>query len=297
MPATPSIDMEEMAANYGWSLAVLNSNKELKSVFNKAVAGTWSPARFVAAVRNTGWYKKHGEAARQSLILQKSDPKEYQRRTEQMKLHIRQMYGTMAGGQKMSDNWLGKTASQAITLGWTEEEIKHHIATATSYLGLMRQDKLGGQAGEAEQAIDKLTADYGIQVSDQWKAGRIREMMIGVDSIESVKQYMMKYAKTKYRAYADEIEQGLTVRDIAEPYMQSMAKTLELNPGSIGIFDSSIQKALTGYDPDSGKPTTKPVWQFEEEMRNDPRWTKTNNARESVMGVGHSLLQQFGLVS
>lgn len=293
----PKIDMEEMAANYGWSLAVLNSNKELKNVFNQAVKETWSPQRFVAAVRNTRWYRTTSESARQALVLQKTDPAEWSRRTGQMAEHIRQMYGQMSGGQKMTQNWLKSAASQAVMFGWTDEELKHHIAADTGYRTLMSQDRLGGAAGQAEDAIRKSLSDYGVKVSDNWIANRIKGMMLGTDSIESVQDYIRKYAKGQYRAFADQIDQGLTVRDLAEPYMQSMAKVLEINPASISIFDKSVQNALSGYDPDSGKPTTKPIWQFENELRQDPRWTKTQNAQDQLLSVGHSLLNQFGLVS
>lgn len=289
--------MEEMAANYGWSLALLNSNAELKKLFNQAVKETWSPARFVAGVRNTKWYRTTSESARQALTLQKMDPAEWSRRLQQMTAHIRTLYGQMSGGQKMSPNWLRSATSQAVMFGWTDEELRRHIAADTGYRTLMGQDKLGGEAGQAEDAIRKTLADYGVRVSDNWIAGRVRSMMIGTDSIESVQDYIRKYARGQYRAFADQIDQGLTVRDLAEPYMQSMAKVLEVNPASLSVFDKTIQKALTGYDPDSGKPTTVPIWQFENDLRKDPRWAKTQNAQDSLMQTGHALLQQFGLVT
>jgi len=39
-----------------------------------------------------------------------------------------------------------------------------------------------------------------------------------------------------------------------------------------------------------------PLWQFENEVRNDPLWRKTNNARESMMTVAHQVAKDFGLV-
>lgn len=289
--------MEELAASYGWSLAVLNSNKELKKLFQLAVKETWEPSKFVAKVRDTGWYKKNGEAARQALILRKTDPKEWQRRNEQMKLHIRTLYGSMSGGQKMSNKWLGSAASQAITLGWTEEEIKHQIARSTGYITLMREDRLGGEAGEIEDMMTKAEGDYGFKVSDAWKVGRIRNTMLGVDSKESIMDAFKKYAKSTYGAFAEEIDNGMTIKDIAEPYVQTMGRLLELNPESITVFDSKIRAALTERDPESGKARAMPVWRFENQLREDPRWNQTNNARQAYMSTGHSLLQQFGLVS
>lgn len=289
--------MEELAASFGWSYALFNSNAELRNLLRKTVDEGWTEPRFVAKLRDTKWYKRHGEAARQALVLQKTDPKEFARRSQQMSRHIQTLYGQQSGGQKLTSKWLKSATSQAMMLGWTDEELKYHIAKTTGYKSLMSQGKLGGQAGQVQDAIEKLTSDYGIKVSNDWKAGRIKAVMMGTDTVESIQNYMQKYAKSQYRAYANEIDQGLTIKDIAEPYVQSMAKVLELNPGAINIFDNKIQAALTRHDPESGKPTTKPIWEFENELRSDPRWNKTQNAQESLMSVGHSLLSQFGLVT
>lgn len=298
MATTPKIDMEELAASYGYSYAVLNSNSELRHIFQKAIREKWTdPQRFVAAVRNTKWYQKHSESWRQSFLLQKTDPAEYARRRQQMATHIRNVYTQMTGGAELGQNFLKAATTQAINFGWTEEEIKQHIAHAVGYATLMAKDALGGDAGQLEDAIRKAMGDYGVNVSNGWIANRIKNTMLGTDSHEAIMDSLKKMAKAKYRAFSDQIDQGMTVKDLAEPYMQSMAKVLEINPESIDIHDHNIQQALTSHDPKNGAPMTMPVWQFEQNLRNDPRWNRTQNAQDAMMSAGHSLLQQFGIVS
>lgn len=290
------LDMEELAASFGWSYAVLNSNPELRALFKQAVKESWTEARFVAKLRNTKWYKRHGEAARKAEILKKTDPAEYKRRRQQLAARIRTIHSEMVGGLK-SDNWYLKTATQALQAGWTDEEIRYYISKVADIKGLLQQHSLGGQAAETEQMIRKAVGDYGIKLSNGWISQRIRGVLRGSMTAEEILGDIRTMAKSQYRAFADQIDQGLTVRDIAEPYIQRMAQILELNPESIDVFDKKIQSALTRHDPNTGKPTTTPIWQFEQELRNDPRWLKTNNAQEALMSVGHSLLTQFGLVS
>jgi hypothetical protein len=44
------------------------------------------------------------------------------------------------------------------------------------------------------------------------------------------------------------------------------------------------------------KPGTQyPLWQFENDVRSDPLWKKTNNARESMFSVAHQVAKDFGL--
>jgi hypothetical protein len=88
----------------------------------------------------------------------------------------------------------------------------------------------------------------------------------------------------------------MTVAEIANPYIRSMATLLELNDADIDLFDPTIRAALTGRTQD-GTPAVKPIWQFENEVRSDSRWLNTNNARDSLDGVGNSILKMWGLVS
>ena len=91
------------------------------------------------------------------------------------------------------------------------------------------------------------------------------------------------------------IDGGQTVADIAQPYMQTMAQILELPAGSVNLFDTTIKKALTYTDSKTLEKGAKPLWQFENELRSDPRWKQTKNAQDSLMQVGHKVLADFGL--
>jgi hypothetical protein len=74
-----------------------------------------------------------------------------------------------------------------------------------------------------------------------------------------------------------------------------MSQILELPGGSINLFDPTVKKALQYKDPTTGQSTVKPLWQFENELRGDPRWKKTQNAQDSLMQVAHHVLSDFGL--
>ena len=50
-----SLNQTQMAANYGFALAFLNSDKELKALFSQAVKKGWEPQMFVARLRATKW--------------------------------------------------------------------------------------------------------------------------------------------------------------------------------------------------------------------------------------------------
>ncbi len=84
--------------------------------------------------------------------------------------------------------------------------------------------------------------------------------------------------------------------DIAQPYIESMGRLLEVNPQDIDLNDPKIRQALSARNKD-GQVGPKTVWEFENDLRKDPRWMQTNNARESMMSTGREVLSLMGLVT
>jgi hypothetical protein len=122
----------------------------------------------------------------------------------------------------------------------------------------------------------------------------VKNIVSGVGTQQDVKNELMKLAKAQFPQWTAQIDGGQTVQDIAAPYMQSMSQILELPSGSVNLFDPTIKKALNYTNPGSLQKEAKPLWQFENELRADPRWTKTKNAQDNLFQVGHQVLADFG---
>ncbi|KJK11411.1 hypothetical protein, partial [Pseudomonas sp. 2(2015)] len=69
----------------------------------------------------------------------------------------------------------------------------------------------------------------------------------------------------------------------------------EVNGENISLDDPLIQRALQSKD-SKGRPTTQTVYDFENTLRKDPRWAKTDNARDQMSSVASSVLKTFGLI-
>jgi hypothetical protein len=97
----------------------------------------------------------------------------------------------------------------------------------------------------------------------------------------------------------------MTVAQAASPYLTSYAKILEQpidsqSQASAYLQDPSIKKALQYQDPNAaaqGTPGIMPMWQYEQSLKQDPRWMKTNNARDELGSVAMKVLSDFGLNS
>ena len=98
---------------------------------------------------------------------------------------------------------------------------------------------------------------------------------------------------SRWPVFAKQIQSGMTAKDLASPYKQIMARTFEISDNDISIDDPYIRGALGGFD-DSGSPKAMNLWDFEQQLRNDPRWANTKQALDQTSSVASSVLKMFG---
>jgi YesN/AraC family two-component response regulator len=286
----PSISRSEMADEYGLTLSFLNSNKEIRAIFNKAVAQTWDPARFQAAVRNTNWYKKTSEPWRQAQVLKKTDPATYEQRLSQVRARLTLMSAEY--GAKMSAGTFDRFANQVFAQGWDDNQVRQHLAGYIQY----RDGRLLGQAGQWEQEIRQHMRDMGVMWTDKTIQHSVRRMVQGNLTVQDIISQVNESAKGKYQHLADRITQGETLYDIASPFIQQIGQVLEINPESLSVDDPLIQKAMD-YVPNGDKPgthRTMTLSEFGNTLRRDPRWKATDNAKSTASTVLRSLGEAFG---
>ena len=92
-----------------------------------------------------------------------------------------------------------------------------------------------------------------------------------------------------YTVYAEQIRAGQSLRGVAGAYFDKAAELLELgSPDQVDMNDPLFRggKAFMAPDPKTGKMMEKGMWDFEKEIRKDPRWLKTENAHNDTFGAG-----------
>lgn len=280
------------AEDYGFVLGLLNSNPELKRLFKKAIDKGWEPTKFQAELRDTKWWKTHSQAERDYLVKRYGDPATAKQDYNQAYIRVRQMANSMGlretpGNKKRLSTWAYNMAAK----GWDEAQLRNEIGKYVYF----NNDTWQGEGGETQEKLRSAAYSMGVKMSSQWYADKTRNVLRGLGTIQDYEDEIRRQAKALFPHWTKQIDAGQTVLDLASPYMQSMAQILELPGGSLNLFDPTIKKALTYKDPKSGKNTVKPLWQFENELRNDPRWRKTTNAQNSLMQVAHQVLADFGV--
>lgn len=287
--AETAATQSETAANFGYTLAFFNSNPELKALLARATSQSYSTARFVAELQNTKWFRTSSESMRKYQALSQGDPATFKSQVDSIAARLMNMGGEI--GAPLAQNTANRMAIQAMQLGWTDDQMRRMLA---GMIYTQNGGDYSGKAGAYQQQFNEMAADYGLTISGPTMRGWVRDAVLGARDPMGVKQSLQRIAASKYVALKDRIMEGETVREIADPYIQSYAKTLEINPEQVGLDDNLIQQALQSKDA-KGQPSTQTLYEFEQTLRNDPRWAKTSNAQDLVMGTANKILQTFGL--
>ena len=151
----------------------------------------------------------------------------------------------------------------------------------------------GGAIAQGMDLLKQTAGAYGLVGYDDAKA---LNTMIGTlkpgGDIKAEQEKMKQVAKVTYKNLASSLDQGLTVKDVADQYAYYNQKILE-KPGVTDVFDPYIQKALHN-DGKSGLMSTNDYVTY---LKNQPEWAKTQNAREEAAGYANTILKQFGLIA
>lgn len=283
--------LRDIAADYGWAYAVLEEFPQVFGVFEQAIENSWSPQRFVAEIQDTNWFKKHSDQWRQSEYLRLTDPATYKKRTGDILNQMRDAAGSL--GIEIPQDQLREYAEQAIKFGWDQAKINNVLAKSVKITG---DNEVGGALADTQNRLQSFAFSNGVRVNAPTIQKWLRQIVKGSSTVEEYEQYITKMAIAAHPNWKKEIEGGMTVAEIAEPYRQTMAQLLELNPATVNINNKILRTALSRKN-DKGEFESMTISDFEDLVRKDTRWQYTDNARETVSGITASLLQTFGEIA
>lgn len=281
----------------GFAKALLNSDPSLKAIFEEAISQGWYKSdtglsRFQAAIRNTKWWTSRSDAQRKFDEMSFGDSAtlhaQIGQEADSIKAQAAQDGITLTG----ADAW--NAAKIALRNGMTDQEVANTISTHFAY---NPDQAYTGKSGSAIDAIKQMAADYYVPVTDAQMQKWVQQVDAGTLDPNSLSDYFKQQATSLFPNLKQQLDAGQTVKSVADSYKSLMAQTLELDPNGIADNDPTVMKALQYKDPSSGEQTTMPLWQYQQQLKQDPRWLQTENAHNSLVGATQDLMKQWGLAS
>ena len=153
----------------------------------------------------------------------------------------------------------------------------------------------GGTASTTRGNLATLNADYGTGYGQDWLDTAAKSIATGATTEQFWSDQIKNQAAGSNPAWADQIKAGMTVKQIATPYINVYSNILGIDPAAITMNDTLLKQGLQGTDPT--KPAAMPLWEFEKAVRKDPRWAQSKDAMDSLSNTGSQILKQWGLMS
>lgn len=290
-PTQPRLSPEELAASYGWAYGFLNSNSEIKGVFEQAVTESWTSQKFQAKLRETNWWKTNSDASRQAQVEASTDPATFAAKVQASGMKVRQMAAEI--GAIIPENMMNQIGEDSYRSGMTDDELKYSLA---KYIDFTKEGTLAGQAGMAEVRLKQLAYANGVQMSPDSIKNYAQQIAMGVSTMEQAEQNVRNMAKSMFPTFSDQIDAGINVADIANPYAEIAAKELELPRGDLDLTNPLVKQGINGLNSE-GKPYGMTLNDYTRYIRSTPQWLQTKGAQDQIMKVGDDVLRSMGLVA
>jgi hypothetical protein len=250
----------------------------------------FTEAELQREINKTEWKQSRDSLVAQAEIDRQRFPRDFERSVDDRRKDIAEL--AQQQGIRISDEDLNDLALRARLSGWDRDQTRRSLEPFLTST-LAGEGDLTGVAGDFETQLLNWSRQNGLRLSRDTAAKYIESMTLGRQTLRDVQDELRRtYLAGMYPAWSDKINQGFDPSVLFDPYREAAANLLEMS--DIGL-DDPIMKRAAQYVGADGKPAQLPLYQFEEEVRKDPRWQYTDNAHQSYARVGTDLLRMFGL--
>lgn len=283
----------------GITEAMIAAHPDLAAVRDLYVGGDYAGA--LNSLFSTDFYKNTGSAKLNNEEVKRNQPGVYDDLITNTWLPTLRNYATQNGlsindanlkaiATKAYDMGLTPTAAGTLQLFKTTQDAAGNVIPNPYITGIT-----GGQASTTRQNLQTLNADYGAGFNQDWITKASESVATGATTEQYWTDQLKNQASGAFPAWADQIKAGMTMKQIASPYINAYSNILGIDSASVTLNDNLLKQGLQGTDPT--KPGAMPLWEFEKAVRQDPRWATSKDAMDSLSSTGSTILKQWGLMS
>ena len=269
----------------------------LAQAVNPDTAADWPPARIEGALRATDYYKQTPKSRRDWDVLVAQDPatatEKFNKAKQQVDDAMRQTGVLLQGGSGWdlfsSPHW--RMIEDAAMNGWSDQEVHYQVSLRGPYA------QYGGEEQQNAAQARKIADDYGVPLSDFAANTWGKQLSKGFD-VKTLQGAFMEQAKSLYPGITSMLDRGLSVRQIADPYLQIAQQELGVDTDTISLTDSKWNKAINNVDPATGNRVSMSLSDWTKNVRSDPvyGYDRTDKAKNAAADFSTKISQMFGAV-
>jgi hypothetical protein len=270
---------------YGITQALINAYPELASAYQMLKDNNYAGAE--QAILNSSFYKDNNSTAQQRLKSKVEQPAVYADNLERYILATKERL--VKTGVKLEDSLLRSIAASAFDKGLDDNQLDRLV---------MQSGKIGAFGGSiltGIQAVKSYARDYGVSYNKNWWDAQSSKLFAGETTIEDIQQEVRDTAKSKFPAYADYFDKGISLLAVGSSKISAISSLLEIDADAAAQHPLFFQ-FMQYVDPGTGKPAVLPDWAAEREVRKTSAWRLTNNGQEKIGSLMLQPMMDWGLI-
>lgn len=244
-------------------------------------------ATFLNLLHQSDWWKNHSGSARAWQQLQASDPSSY---NQQLNSYSRQIVEIAhQNGVGLDIPAILKLANQWGAESWTPQDATNAIADYAKPGGLS-----GGLAFDQEQ-VKQAAASYGIKLNDQQAYDYATGIVKNQQTLDGIGAGFAAQAAQMFPHLKPQLDEGFTLQQLATPYINTAASTLEIDPSMVDLSDPKWARALAHHDGKTVRQMTNYEWT--QTLMSDPTYgfRGTQNGQGAAVGLATNMDKIFGV--
>lgn len=260
----------------------------------------WDANKIALEIQNSKWYAKNDANVRLAENARLSDPATWQRKVTNVAGTLRRRateMGAVLDGVDIEDlaQKILKTNYSYVD-GSPDGSIPDSVLDEFLVPMIRAKDSgdFGGKAGMSAASIRQTLKQYGVTVTDSWVLDAVRGLEDGTKTEQDILNGIVDIAKQTWGSLAGGISDTVSTTQLASSYIATLANTLEIDEQAIDLNTPEIKQALMYVDPATGQQRQKSLWEFEQDLRKDPRWEGTKQGQKELGDAAMGMLRDFG---
>lgn len=317
-----TLSMAQLQAKFGIAAAIIGSDKSLQDAINKILgldgSGTMITDPFLQQqiIQGTAWYKNQTDTQRKYTYFKESNPGQYAADLQLNASNIIKQYAgnglsiTAADAIKYADQMMQQAVIKDGKVVRYDQDFLNKLMADSIKFDKTNTFEVGGKViydldGKLEtmaQALYERAWDYGYPATTsndgfkKWFEASIKGLVAGTLNPEDVDNELEQRAISLFPGLKDKIARGETLRQAADPYLQAIANTWEVDANSIDLNNDTVQQVLN-YTDDKGNIVPMNLYGAKKAARRHPNWDFTETAKQEKTGIGATILRDHGFLA
>lgn len=264
----------ESAAAYGISEALLGAHPELVKVFELFKKGDTGAA--LEALYQTSYYQTTSSTVKAREKMKLEQPAVYADTVQKYKIAAQKRL--VEAGIRIDTATFDTLVNNAYAKGMDDNQLDQAILTSGKITGF------GGNILGDTTTLKSYASSFGVEnlLNDDYWSSKQKGLFAGTVTEEDIQQEIRTLSASAFPAYAEGINNNVSLSAQASNVIQTYATYLEVDPKTVNFNNPTVRKMLQYVDPETKKPAIMPQWMAEKTVKSDPSWGFTKNGLKAI---------------